>query len=312
MEVAPMSILRISLFGGFEIAQDSRQSELKVTRTIQALLAYLLLQRHRNHPREKLAALFWGDYSQSRAHNCLNTALWRARQLVEPEGVDRGTYLICTTQGEIGFNSKSEYWLDVAVFEEGVRQALAHPCEMMGAACAEKLEMAMGLYSGELLEGFYYDWALAERERLRDLYVKGLARLMRYYERQGIYDTSVMYAQKILYLDPLREEIHRDLIRLFLKTGQRVQAMQQYETCRSTLAAELNVEPMEETRMLLTQMIEPTANSRMHSVIIDQHSDLYQVVQQLQLVLQSLDATRQQLQRVIECFSRSGGSNGMK
>jgi DNA-binding SARP family transcriptional activator len=305
-----MSILRISLFGGFRIAEGGWQSELKVTRTIQALLAYLLLQRHRNHQREVLATLFWGEYSQSRAHNCLNTALWRARQLVEPEGVDRGTYLICTAQGEIGFNRKSEYWLDVAIFEEGVGQALAQPSEMMEAAAAEKLEITMRLYGGELLEGFYYDWALAERERLRDLYVKGLARLMRYYERQGIYDTSITYAQKILCQDPLREEIHRDLIRLFLKTGQRVQAMQQYETCRSILAAELNVEPMEETQALLTQMIEPAANSRMHSAIIDQYSDLYHAAQQLQLALQTLDATRQQLQRVIECFGRFGGSKG--
>ncbi|MFQ5343214.1 MAG: BTAD domain-containing putative transcriptional regulator, partial [Anaerolineae bacterium] len=176
-----MSVLRISLFGSVRLAHDDRPSEMKVTRTVQALLAYLLLQRHRAHPREVVAGLLWDDHSEDRARSCLSTALWRLRCALEPEGIPRGTYLVTTPAGEIGFNHESDHWLDVAVFEEQAGQVQAQPIHTVEAADVQELESVLQLYTGDLLEGFYDDWALRERERLRLLYLNSLAYLMRYY-----------------------------------------------------------------------------------------------------------------------------------
>ncbi|MFQ6102462.1 MAG: BTAD domain-containing putative transcriptional regulator, partial [Anaerolineae bacterium] len=194
-----MRVLRISLFGGVRIAHDGQISGMKVTRIVQTLLAYLLLQRHRSHPREVLAGLFWGDHSQERARSCLSTALWRLRRVLEPEGTPRGTYLMTTPAGEIGFNRESDHWLDVAVFEEQVGRVLAKPIHAVEAAGVRELESALQLYRGELLEGFYDDWALRERERLRCLYLNSLAHLMRYYKHHGAYEQSLAYGQQILH-----------------------------------------------------------------------------------------------------------------
>jgi DNA-binding SARP family transcriptional activator len=62
-------------------------------RANQALLAYLLLFRHRLHVRDLLAGLFWGDNGQEKARNCLNTALWRLWRILEPEGISAGAYI---------------------------------------------------------------------------------------------------------------------------------------------------------------------------------------------------------------------------
>ncbi|MFQ5854953.1 MAG: BTAD domain-containing putative transcriptional regulator, partial [Anaerolineae bacterium] len=210
-----MSILRISLFGDVRIARDDWSSEVRVTRSVQALLAYLLLQRHRVHPREVLAGLFWGDHSENRARSCLSTALWRLRSALEPEGIPRGTYLVRTPAGEIGFNHESDHWLDVAVFEEQAGRVLAQPIDVTESAKVQELENALRLYTGELLEGFYDDWALRERERLRFLYLNSLAHLMHYHKYQGAYEESLAYGQQILQHDPLREEIHREMMRLY-------------------------------------------------------------------------------------------------
>ena len=215
-----MSSLRICLFRGFQIAHhDDPTANSKITRSVKALLAYLLLFRHRIHPREVLVGLFWGDHNEERARSCLSTALWRLRRVLEPRGVPRGTYLLTTPMGEIGSNRESDHWLDVAVFEEKVNEFMAKPLQSMENAVVSKLEGTLKLYTGELLEGFYDDWALRERERLRSLYLKSLARLMNYSRREKDYEKGLACGKRILNLHPLREEVHREVIRLYFESG---------------------------------------------------------------------------------------------
>jgi DNA-binding SARP family transcriptional activator len=54
------------------------------TKKIQALLAYLALPPGREHARDKLAALLWGDLSQGHARHSLRQALFALRQALEP------------------------------------------------------------------------------------------------------------------------------------------------------------------------------------------------------------------------------------
>jgi len=117
---------------------------------------------------------------------------------------------------EVGLNQESAHWLDVAAFEETCDQILARPVEALGAADVEVLEKAIGLYSGELLEGLYEDRALRERERLRRLYLNSLARLMRFHKHHQAFEPALACGRRILDRDPLREEIHRAVMRLYL------------------------------------------------------------------------------------------------
>ncbi len=294
-----MSTLRVSLFANVEIAHDNRSPATPVTRTLQVLLAYLMLYRHRTHPREVLAGLLWGDHSESRARSCLSTALWRLRRILEPEGISRGTYLLTTPTGEVGFNRESDHWLDVAVFEERVDPVLAKPIHVLETADVREAESALQLYTGELLEGFYDDWALRERERLRLLYLNTLARLMRYYTHHGAYEQGLVYGQQILSLDPLREEIHREMMRLYLASGQRALAVRQYEACCEILAAELGISPMEETRALYAQIVPEKGRDHARATVGGGTTELQQALQQLRHAMQALDETRVQLQHVL-------------
>jgi DNA-binding SARP family transcriptional activator len=181
------------------------------------------------------------------------------KQALEPDGVPPGTYLI-SEPSAVGFNWESDHWLDVATFEEGV--ALLRT---LGAAAGSppdwsRAEAAIGHYTGELLEGFYDDWALRERERLRLLYLDSLATLLRHYSETGTMDEALRCGQQILALDPLREDVHRELIRLYTRRGHRALALQQYERCRAALDDELGVEPMEETRALCAGLLPAATN----------------------------------------------------
>lgn len=296
-----MSVLRISLFGHVRVVHAGQSEEANVTRGVQALLAYLLVQRHRPHPREVLADLFWGDRGENRARNCLNTALWRLRRVLEPDGVLRGTYLVNTPAGEVGFNRASAHWLDVDVFEEKIAGVLHHPVDGVDAAAPAELEKALELYTADLLEGFYDDWALRERERLRILHLDGLAYLMRYYRHQGAYEESLARGQQILRYDPLREEIHREVMQLYVASGQRALALRQYENCCDILATELGVLPMEATRALYAH-IRPEAPGYQPATPNDrgEPATLNHALQQLRIAIQHFSSGQEQLQRAIE------------
>ena len=298
-----MDILQVALFGGVHVTNNNWVTEVTITRENQALLAYLLLQRQRVHSREVLAGIFWGEHSQEKARGSLNTALWKLKKALEPDGVAPGTYLKNTHSGEVGFNKESRYWLDVEVFEEEINLVLMRPFQTMEEAHIANLENTLEIYRGELLEGFYDNWALRERERLRALYLKSLMYLMHYYKFRRLYEKAIVYGQQILGLDPLREEIHRELMRLYLDNGQRALALKQFEICRSTLAKEFGISPMEETQTIYTQIF-ARDNENDFVRTSRQQIDLDQALRQLGEACQTIDLAKEQIQRALQFITR--------
>ena len=243
------SALKIRLFGTVQVAHEGRVTDARPAHAVQSLLAYLVLHRRKTHARDVLSGLFWGESSDAQARGCLSTALWRLRQVLEPDGVIRGTYLRTLRSGEVGFNADSDHWLDVAAFEDGLRE-LPHFRPETPTSNWATAEAALSHYTGDLLEGFYEDWALRAREGLRLLYLDGLSRLLAHQAHIGALAQALATGRRILELDPLREEIHREIIRLHLRSGHRALALQQYQICHELLRDELGVEPMEETQAL--------------------------------------------------------------
>lgn len=247
-----MSTLEVTLFGTLSVRRVDAPLPQFPSGKIKQLFAFLLLNRHAVHPREQLAGLFWGDEADQRARHCLNTALWRLNRVLAQSG-PRTPYLRVDAQN-IGFNTASDFHLDVDEFES--RCTLA---DQIGTDAPEKqaalYRQAVARYRGDLLVDCYEDWCLIERERFRCLYIRALGRLLTYHSVRGAHDDAVDCARRILSCDPLREDVHRDLIELFLAINHPADALRQYRTCEGLLARELAVEPMPETRALLHRII---------------------------------------------------------
>lgn len=295
-----MCVLRVSLFGGVQITWLGDAKVIHLTPTIQLLLAYLLLNRHRTYPRDVLATLFWGEKSQEKARNSLKTAIWRLnKELVSPEE-DENKYLITTQMGDVGFNRHSDYWLDVSVFEEQALQTLATPFIEATEASIKALEDTLQLYSGELLEGVYEEWAVRERERLHLLYISSLTYLFNYYRHHHVHEMCLVFGERILQVDPLREDLHREIMQIYLESGQRPLALRQYKICRKYLADELNIEPMEETEALYMHILAGKSDdSRDQTIDLNDLQDhLNQAVQQLHQAMRTIDAVREQFRQI--------------
>lgn len=293
-----MRRLSVYLFGNMRIEFDGVNASQGLTPNIQDLLAYLLLYRRRTHSRDVLANLFWGDHPQERARNCLNTAIWRLRRILEPEGIQPGTYLISTSTGEVGFNATSNFWLDVAAFEEDINPNLSCPIQDASSSQIESLIQIIKLYTSDLLEGHYSDWILCERERLRIGYLDGLYRLMCHFYAVNDFPKTLIYGRQILNCDPLREDVHRQIMRAYMKNGQRALAVKQYNHCCEMLTNELGITPMAETQQLFKQILEGGSTSI--PATLEQELTKLQPLAQLYLAMESLEVARKNLQQLIE------------
>lgn len=196
------------------------------------LLAYLLLHRNEAIPRQSLSFLLWPDDSEESARANLRRHLhWLRRSLPAPPA---GGAWLRSDAKSVQWNLEAEYWLDVAEFE---RLSAADEC----------LSQAVELYQGDLLVDLYDDWILNERERLRERFFECLGVLIQRSRLQRDYPRAIAFAKRWLSHDPLREDALRQLMALRYESGDRAGAIEEYETFRKRLYAELGVSPMPET-----------------------------------------------------------------
>jgi DNA-binding SARP family transcriptional activator len=249
--------LQIRLFGSPSVHTSNSDTIEFPTEKVKHLFAYLVLHRYDEHTRQALAGLFWGDYGDTHAFHSLSTGLWRLRKCLHPLQLPQQPYLFVDRRW-VRFNTESLYSLDVAEFEtrvcKGQQMSKTSPDH-----AAPLFGQALEFYRGALLEGCYADWCLAERERLHQLYLQALLHLMVYYGARQNYSEAIAMGQRILSDDPLREDIHRELMKLHVLDGQPAEAFKQYRICEEVLRKELDIEPMAETEELVAKLMGSSA-----------------------------------------------------
>ncbi|MBK8904770.1 MAG: AAA family ATPase [Anaerolineaceae bacterium] len=246
-------LLSIRCFGGLQFVLAEAAVTGFPSRKADALLVYLACHP-RPHPRETLATLFWPDNDQTRALANLSVILTSLRKQLEK-------YLIADRH-TVAFNTDADYQLDVIAFEQAIDQAQARQQNgKRTRTVAAQLQTAVSLYKGDFLAGFnlrgvpeFEAWVLLEQERLRQMMLDALSTLITFHQQRGQFSDGIQHGQRLLALDPLQEEAHRQLMLLYTLDNQRPAALAQYEQCAAILADELGVEPDEETTALFEQI----------------------------------------------------------
>jgi DNA-binding SARP family transcriptional activator len=225
------------------------------TRKATALLAYLAVTGEA-HQRDTLAALLWPDYDQVSARGALRrtlSTLNRALDKTPGEG-----YLEISRES-IGLAAGADIWQDVGEF---LRLAASldehgHEKDEICPACLQSLKAAAALYHEPFMAGFnlrdsypFEEWQFFQEETLRRELSGVLEKLACGLGEAGQVEEALQYTRRWLALDTLREEAHRQLMQLYLQSGQRNAALRQYRECVRTLDQELGVAPLEETTRL--------------------------------------------------------------
>lgn len=302
-----MSMLRVCLLGRLRISNGEKPLYSFGSSKVQELFSYLLLHPNRPHPRETLAGLLWGDVTTSHSKKYLRQALWQLQTALNSTSA---SLLLKTEADWLALNPDCDFWLDVRVFEQALSLAQGRQGYLLDDRTAEALSEAVSLYEGDLLEGWYQDWCLCERERLQNIFLAMLDKLMSYCEAHGDYEMGIAHGMRILQFDRAREHTHRKLMRLQYLAGHRSSALRQYQRCVFELDHELGVKPSRQTEALYEQIRQdsldiPHAMEATAEVAATRLPEFLDHLKQLRLTLAQLQSKVHQDIKTIETALKS-------
>jgi DNA-binding SARP family transcriptional activator len=245
-----VSRLALYLLGPPRIERDGQTISVDTRKAI-ALLAYLALTAE-SQRRASLVNLLWPESDRTHGRAALRRTLYALRKALVGDwlDVDRDT---------IGLRPGTDIWVDVDQFRRHLVECETHghATNQVCPACAESLSEAVALYRGDFLTGFglrdsfnYDEWQFYQADALRGELAGALERLVHWHSAQREFDPALAYARRWLALDPLDEQVHRELMQLHVWSGQRSAALRQYEECARIVQDQLGVGPEEPTAAL--------------------------------------------------------------
>lgn len=234
--------VRVQLLGGFAVTQAGAAVALPLA--TQRLVAFLALAG-RPLGRAVVAGRLWFDSSESRAHACLRSALWRLRL--------SAAAVIVSSRGQLRLSPHVMVDVDEQI---ALGRRIREP-----AAVVTDTGAAIALLEAELLPGWYDEWLLVERERLRQLTLHALDGLCASLVEQTRFSEAIEVGVAAVRAEPLRESAHRVLIDAHLAEGNRTEALRHYRMYCAMLQRRLRIEPSAELRALVA-FAEPARHAR--------------------------------------------------
>jgi DNA-binding SARP family transcriptional activator len=227
---------RLMLLDGFSLCVGegmARRLTEELPRGVQRLVAHVCLAGR--PPRAAVAGHLWPDVPEDHAHGSLRSALWRLHK-VAPGLVE--------ASGE-ALTLAEDVRVDVRELGDWARR-VRDP-----ESCLADVEVPDVGLSGELLPGWYDDWVLLERARLRQLRMHALEEAAVRLSAAGRHGDALQAAYAAVRSEPLRESAHRTVVRVHLAEGNVVEALRAYDSFRVMLADELGVPPGEQMTRLV-------------------------------------------------------------
>ena len=246
----PAEPLYIQLLGDTGVKRGHHQVDASAwkRRNAKSLLAYLALKNGKAVHRDELIQRLWPRSDWQTAVSQLSVAVHDLRRILEPEReeVSQSRYLTCK-DGRYQIVLGQGGATDAELFEKALEEVPPKESVDEAISC---IEGALRIYRGDLVQDLpLEEWCLAERERLRHLYLSVLERLARLYEVIGDFDSAITCYQRVLSVDICHEESHRALINIYLSKGRNKDAIDQYRECAEALQKELGIVPEEATRL---------------------------------------------------------------
>ncbi len=223
----------VHLFAGPYVTVGAQRQE--VPEGSKQLLAFVALRR-RQVDRRHAAGALWPFGNEERAAGNLRSALWRLRRA--------GINVLAADKGSLGLCA--HVIVDLHLIDQWATRLI------QGNASGRDLAISPSVLDAlDLLPGWYDDWALMERERMRQRLLHALEALSIRLVSLGRYGEAVDSALLAVSADPLRESAQRALIEAHIAERNLVEARRSYLVYRDLARRELGIEPSSELLALL-------------------------------------------------------------
>lgn len=251
--------MRFSLLGSFEITSDDGKPCTLRSPKVRQVLALLLARANEIVPVDALIQELWGDSPPRSALTTLQTYVYHARKAFAQEGLATADRPLLVTSPP-GYRMEMEDGeVDVAVFEEHVRQARTALREGNDESAVRLLNDALGLWRGsvlaDLLTGDVLTSHIAylEEVRLRAVELRIEAGIRLGHRRELVPELYSLVKEH-----PLNEWFHGQLISILSLSGRRGEALEAYRNLRDLLNDELGLDPSPELQRLQQEVLNPS------------------------------------------------------
>ena len=198
-------VLKVRMLGAFEMTYDGEPISFErntITKTNQ-LLQLLLWAGKEGIAREELLHRLFGREEVTNPANSLRATVFRLRKLLAEAGLPQQDEYICIKGGKYRFTNVIPVELDIRVFEDLVRQALAQTQEEKRI---ELLEAACGMYGGDFLALLQTEeWVVSQGAFYKEKYDFCMGELCRLLEQRKEYIRLYEVASAAVALYPYGE-----------------------------------------------------------------------------------------------------------
>jgi LuxR family maltose regulon positive regulatory protein len=193
---------------------------------------------------EEIANALWPD-GDARALSSVRYFVHTLRKRLEPQREARAaSAFIESAPGGYCINPQ-RVWVDANEFEHLVAAGLSALASGDRDAALGRLESAVDLYRGDFLaDEPYVEWALFERDRLRELAGRALrAALELRLARDERCEIAARHARRLADMEPYDSDAQRRHIEICIRRGRKSEAVRRYDLYRRRLASEFAQEP---------------------------------------------------------------------
>ena len=254
----PISIF-IRFFGNFTIEVNAQVVHVPLQGATRELFCILLLNANRELRREKLIGMVWPDRCEASGNKLLSTALWRIRKLL-----DRfESFSMSCRDGTVCLSHGTDVSSDVSLLGRLVKNGLDGPRDdETNPEFYDQLSYTLSTHDDEFLEGTSGFWVQIERERFFNLRIQALGLLLNHAAALGHLENALSAGRRIIALDPYHECTQRQIMWLYLETGQQAKALLHFSQFEALLQKEMQIAPMAET-LALRDLILAEGKNRM-------------------------------------------------
>jgi DNA-binding SARP family transcriptional activator len=250
-----MSTINVRLFGRFEIYSDEHRVVPFHCQKALELFCFLLLYRGQPHFREKLAEIFWGSRCTAESKKYFRKTLWQLQHTIGEIFAPGEGNVLSISDDWLELMPNDNLWVDIDEFEKIFTSLNNRRGRDLCTQDYQSAKNAAVLYRGKLLDSWYQDWCLYERERLEDEYFILVEKLIEYSETHGLLQEGICYGRRLLEIDNSHEGTYQSLMRLHYLDGNRTGAIRLFEACCEMLRREFNIEPSETTKNLYRHIV---------------------------------------------------------
>ncbi|VAW76717.1 hypothetical protein MNBD_GAMMA15-165 [hydrothermal vent metagenome] len=207
------------------------------------LLKVLLAFGGRDVHIDKIMDALWPDAEGDQARASFKTTLHRLRKVLGDLDV------LVLRNHRLNLNEQYAWvdtWAMTRLFKR-VEQSINTKQTEQISSLATRL---MQHYRGHFLANESANWAISQREGLRQRFVRHTAALARFLEDEDS-QAAIRCHQHLLEIDPLAEEGYQGLIRCYQAQGRHAEARASYEKCVNILASTSGASPSRATTNLI-------------------------------------------------------------